>query len=267
MKERVTLTIDKNLLEKVDQCIDGSKIKNRSHACELLLLKAFSSNRPRKAIILAGGSDPKFLQEIKGKKLIEWNIELLKRHGVKHIMICINENDKETKNILGDGKSFGLFIDYNEEKFPLGTSGSIKAVSDFVTETVIILNADELKNIDLDDMYVFHTDGHKICTIALTTVHDPNNFGVAMLNGNRIITFVEKPLKEKAPSKLVNAGLYIIEPEVLKYIPDGFSRIEQDVFPKLATEDKLWGYIFSGQWFSTKTTESFNQALVEWKGL
>ena len=116
-------------------------------------------------------------------------------------------------------------------------------------------------------MYVFHTDGHKICTIALTTVHDPNNFGVAMLNGNRIITFVEKPLKEKAPSKLVNAGLYIIEPEVLKYIPDGFSRIEQDVFPKLATEDKLWGYIFSGQWFSTKTTESFNQALVEWKGL
>lgn len=268
MKERVTLTIEKELLEKIDHKIDGTKVKNRSHAVELLLLKAFCSNRPRKAILLAGGESPeKILIEVKGKSLISWNIELLKKHGVKEVMICVSKKNTKFKEYFSDGEKFGMKFLYNEEEFPLGTAGSIKAVSDFVTETVIILNADELKNIDLDDMYEFHTDAHKICTIALTTVNSPEKFGVALLNGNKIITFIEKPSKENVPSKLVNAGLYIIDPDVLKYIPEGFSKIEQDVFPKLATEDKLYGYIFSGQWFSTKTPESLTKAINEWKGL
>jgi NDP-sugar pyrophosphorylase family protein len=191
----------------------------------------------------------------------------LKNHGVKEIILCINKNDDKIKEFFGLGEKFGVKIFYNEQEFPLGTAGSVKAVSEFVTETVIVCNADELKNIDLDDMYEFHKDGHKICTIALTTVNDPSRFGVAMLNGNKIVAFVEKPSKETAPSKLVNAGLYIIEPDVLNYIPDGFSMIEQDVFPKLAAEERLYGYIFSGQWYSTKSEESFVKAIKEWKGL
>ena len=268
MKERVTLTIEKDLLEKIDQRIDGSKIKNRSHAVELLIIKAFCSNRPRKAIMLAGGEEPqKTMALVKDKPLILWNVELLKNHGVKEIMLCISKGEQSIKEYLGDGSKFDVKIHYNEEEFPLGTAGSIKSVSDFITETTIILNADELKNIDLDDMYEFHTDGHKMCTIALTTVSDPTKFGVALLNGSKIVAFVEKPLKENAPSKLINAGLYIIEPDVLKYIPEGFSKIEQDVFPKLALEDKLYGYIFSGQWFSTKTPESLEKARNEWRGV
>ncbi|MGV8151068.1 MAG: sugar phosphate nucleotidyltransferase [Candidatus Woesearchaeota archaeon] len=268
MKERVTLTIEKDILEKIDSRVDGSKIKNRSHAVELLLIKAFCSNRPRKAVILAGGDDSKkALTIVNNKPLILWNVELLKKHGVKEIMMCVAKGDDAVKEYFSDGKDMDLKIFYNEEEFPLGTAGSIKAVSEFITETVIILNADELKNIDLDDMYEFHTDGHKTCTIALTTVNDPTKFGVALLNGNKIVTFVEKPLKDNTPSKLVNAGLYIIEPDALKYIPDGFSKIEQDVFPKLASEDKLYGYIFSGQWFSTKTPESLDRAKNEWKGI
>ncbi|MEM4710521.1 MAG: sugar phosphate nucleotidyltransferase [Candidatus Woesearchaeota archaeon] len=267
MKERVTLTIEKDILEKIDQRIDGSKIKNRSHAVELLLLKAFSSNRPRKAIIFAGGENPeRTLIEIKNKAILVWNIELLKKHGVKKIMIC-TQKDSKIKNVIGDGKNFDLEIHYSEEELPLGTAGSLKSVSNFITETTIVCNGDELKNIDLDDMYEFHKDGHKICTIALTTVNNPEKFGVALLNGNRIVTFVEKPLKEDAFSKLVNAGLYIVEPEIIKYIPEGFSKIENDVFPRLAKEENLWGYIFPGQWFSTKTAESITKAMNEWKGI
>ncbi|GIU69644.1 MAG: hypothetical protein KatS3mg002_0880 [Candidatus Woesearchaeota archaeon] len=268
MKERVTLTIEKELLDKIDQKVDGSKIKNRSHAVELLLIKAFSSNRPRKAIVFAGGENAeRTMLEINNKPILQWNVELLKRHGVKEIMLCVNKNENKIKEYFGDGKKFGICIYYNEEEIPLGTAGSLKSVSKFITETSIVCNGDELKNIDLDDMYEFHTDGNKSCTIALTTVNNPEKFGVALLNGNRIVTFIEKPPKENAPSKLVNAGLYIIEPSILKYIPDGFSKIEQDVFPKLAAEDKLWGYIFSGQWYSTKTAESITKAINEWKGL
>lgn len=272
MKERVTLTVDQNILNKIDEKVDGTIIKNRSHAVELLLLKALSSNRPRKAIILAGGehsknTELKVLSKIKNKSLLEWNIQLLQKHGVKEILLCIGDKDSEIKKYFGNGEGLGIKISYSEEEFPLGTAGSIKSAKEFFKETIILCNADELKDIDLDDMYEFHKDANKTCTIALTTVEDPSKYGAALMNGNRIITFIEKPSKDKAPSNLVNAGLYIIEPEVLKYIPDGFSMIENDVFPILAKQDKLFGYIFSGQWFSTKTNEDFQKAAKEWKGL
>jgi NDP-sugar pyrophosphorylase family protein len=269
LKERVTLTIEKELLLRVDEKIDGTEFKNRSHIVELLLLKALSSNRPRTAIILAGGESeqPKSMNMIHNRPVLEWNIELLKNHGVKEIMLCINKSVSVIKEYFGDGERFGIKISYYEEEFPLGTAGSVLAVKDFVLETTIICNADELKNIDLDDMYEFHKHNNKTCTIALTTVNDPSRFGVALMNGSRIIAFIEKPTGQSAPSKLVNAGLYLIEPEVLKYVPDGFSTLEQDVFPKLAKQDKLFGYVFSGQWFSTKTKESYDTAQSQWKGL
>jgi len=268
MKERVTLTIEKDLLDRIDEKIDGVEFKNRSHIVELLILKALSSNRPRKAIILAGGDDKdsQCMRILKDKPLLEWNIDLLKNHGVKEVMLCVSKNSDKIKQYFGDGEKFGIKIFYHEEEFALGTAGSVAAVKDFVKETTIICNADELKNIDLDDMYEFHKHNNKTCTIALTIVNDPSKFGVALLNGFRIVAFVEKPSSDSKPSKLVNAGLYFIEPEVLKYIPEGFSMLEQDVFPKLAKQDKLFGYIFSGQWFSTKTTESFDRAKTEWKG-
>ncbi|MFA5797525.1 MAG: nucleotidyltransferase family protein [Candidatus Woesearchaeota archaeon] len=275
MKERVTLTIDGELLTRVDECVDGVKIKNRSHAVELFLMKAFSSNRPRKAVILAGGvrdvkyppKGPQSLLIVKKKSVLLWNIELLKNHGVKEIMLCITGESSKIREHCGDGSSLGIKISYSMQEDALGTAGSLKAVSEFFTETTIVLNADELKNIDLDDMYEFHKDGSKACTIALTTVDDPSYYGVALMNGTKIITFIEKPAKLAAPSNLINAGLYIVEPEVLNYIPDGFSTIEQDVFPKLAAQEKLYGYIFSGQWFPTKNPLLLDQARQEWNGL
>ena len=277
MKERVTLTIEKNILEKIDSRIDGSKVKNRSHAVELMLIKALSSNRPRKAIILAGGRGnrlgsiietiPKPLIEVKGKPLLQWNIELLRSHGIKEIMISVGYMADKVKEYFGDGEKFGVKIFYTQDEFPLGTAGPIKKVKDFVTETTIVCNADELKDIDLDEMYEYHKNNQGLCTIALTTVDDPSAFGVALLNGDKIVTFIEKPSRENAPSNLINAGLYFLEPALIKYIPDGFSQIEQDVFPKLAKEDKLYGYHFSGQWLPTDTPDKLEIAKEDWKGI
>lgn len=272
MKDRVTLTLDSDILEKIDNRVDGVKIKNRSHAVELLLMRALSSNRLRKAIILAAGSkseyiEPLSMRQVLGKPILQWNIELLKRHGVKEFMICMSENASAIREYLGNGEKFGIKVFYSEQEYPLGTAGSLKKVSDFITETVLVCNADDLKNINLDEMYEFHKDANKTCTIALTTTDDPSHYGVALMNGNKIITFIEKPSKENSPSNLINSGLYIIEPEVLKHIPEGYSVTEVDVFPKLANQDKLYGYIFSGQWFPTKTEELYNLATENWKGI
>ncbi len=98
MKERVTLTIEKEVLEKVDQSVNGADVKNRSHAVELLLTKAFGENKPAKAIILAGGKGtkmkpmtnflPKPMLRIHDKPILEHNIELLKRHPGKIYIDC-----------------------------------------------------------------------------------------------------------------------------------------------------------------------------------
>jgi NDP-sugar pyrophosphorylase family protein len=271
LKERITLTIEKDILGKIDSKVDGSIIKNRSHAVELLLIKAMSSNRLRKGIILAGGErdtnkEVSILGMVQGKSLLEWNIKLLKRNGVKEVLICIPKGRTDIKEKY-TVQNMGVHIKYFEEEYPLGTAGSLKAVKDFITETTVVCYSGDLKKLDMDDMYVFHKNNNKLCTIALTTVDDPSKFGVALMNGNKIITFVEKPSRESAPSKLINSGVFIVEPEIIKYIPDGFSLMEQDVFPKLARNDNLIGYVFSGQWMKIKTHEDMERARKDWMGI
>ncbi|HJX05577.1 MAG TPA: nucleotidyltransferase family protein [Candidatus Nanoarchaeia archaeon] len=277
MKERVTLTIEKEILLKVDQSVNGADVKNRSHAVELLLTKAFGNTQPSKAIILAGGKGtrmkpmtdflPKPMMRINDKPILEHNIELLKRHGIKEIVISIGHKGENIKEYFGDGKQLGVNISYIEETTPLGTAGPLNSLKGKINDTFILMNGDELKDIDLEDMFMFHRKNKSTATLALTTVEDPSSYGVAVMNGNKIMTFIEKPSRQHAPSKLINAGLYILEPEVLKIVPEGFSMMENDVFPKLAMNEKLLGYVFSGQWFDTGTPERFSKAAREWDGL
>ncbi|MBU1199121.1 MAG: nucleotidyltransferase family protein [Nanoarchaeota archaeon] len=277
MKERVTLTIEKGVLEKVDNSVNGIDVKNRSHAVELLLTKAFGENKPSKAVILAGGKGarmkpmtnflPKPMLRINDKPILEHNIELLKRHGIKDIIISVGHKGDKIKEYFGDGSQLGVNISYVEEEAPLGTGGPLTLLKDKVDSTFILMNGDELKDIDLEDMFMFHRKNKGVATIALTTAEDPSSYGVAVMNGNRIMTFIEKPNKKAAPSNLISAGLYIFEPEVLKMVPEGFSMVENYVFPRLASNDKLLGYVFSGQWFDTGTPERFSNAEREWEGL
>jgi NDP-sugar pyrophosphorylase family protein len=270
MKERVTLTLEKDILKMVDDRVDGTKIKNRSHAIELFIRHALQGQMPSTAVILAGGrkskaGNPKALAEVNGKPLIVYNIELCQRHGVKNIIICTSSSE-QIMECCGDGKRFGVSITYIQENEPLGTAGPLKLLRDKLTSTFILLNGDELKDINLNRMFHMHLENDSKATIALTTVDDPSQYGVAMLDGNKIMRFVEKPKPEDAPSRLINAGLYILEPEILRLVPEGFSMIEQDVFPKLAREGELYGYPFSGQWVDTRDSERMQRAAKEWRG-
>jgi len=277
MKERVTLTLDNDVLKQVDGTVDGFKIKNRSHAIELLLLQAMGSGKPRTAVVLAGGAGtrlrpitheiPKPMLPVHDRTILEHNFDLLKKYGIRHILLSIGYKGDKIKEHFGNGKNFGVEITYLEETKPLGTAGPLNLAKPYITETFVTCNADELKEINLYDMYLFHKENNSVGTIALFTVQDPSAYGVARLHGNKIQEFVEKPKPGQAPSNLINAGLYMFEPEVLDYIPKGQSMLEKDVFPKLAKEGKLAGFPFSGQWFDTGTMERYEKALKEWKGI
>ncbi len=276
MRERVTLTLDNTLLGRIDESVDGHSIKNRSHAIELLLLKALNTDKPSKALILAGGKNnllktdlgmvPRYMALVNKKPVIEYTIELFRKYGVKDVIISINKEDNLVKRHFA-GKDLGVNLSFIEEGFPMGTSGPIRMAANMLTSTFFVSNGDELKNFDLSEMYLFHRENRGIATVALTTVDDPSKYGVANLNGNHIMDFVEKPKKQNAPSNLISSGLYLMEPAVMEYIPDGFGKLEEDVFPKLAREKNLLGYSFSGQWLPLNSPEDYQNALKKWKGI
>lgn len=278
MKERITLTIEKELLEQVDSKIDGITIKNRSHAVELFLRRALKGRVPKKALILAGGKGtrmlpltrkvPKPLIKIHGKSFLEHNLELLKRFGVREAIISVGYLKEQIKELIGDGTRFGLQVTYIDEdpENPLGTAGPIKKAEKFLDSSFIVMNADELKDINLEMLYRDHLKNEALATIGLTTVKDPSMFGVAMLDGNRILRFVEKPAPHTTPSKLINAGIYILEPDVIGMIPRGYAMLETDLFPKLARNGKLYGYPFAGQWFVPESPAYLKRIEQEWEG-
>ncbi len=276
MKERITITLDSNLLKLVDGQVDGKKLKNRSAVIESIVMDKFEVNRPKKAFILAGGHGtrlrpitqeiPKPMLPIHGRPILEHLIEFFKKNGIKEIILSVGFKKEVIMDYFGDGKKLGVNIRYVAETTPLGTAGPLLRASDLLTETFVLSNGDELKDFDLSDMYLFHKRNNAMATIALTQVDNPEEYGAVRLQGTHIVEFIEKS-KGPLATRMINAGLYILEPSVLRYVKKGKCMMEKHVFPVLAKEQKLYGYPFVGQWFDTGTFERYESAIKKWRGV
>jgi len=228
----------------------------------------------KRAIILAGGEGtrlrpltyeiPKALLDIHGRTITEHIFDLLKKYGIKDVILAVGYLKEKINGYFQDGSKFSVNLTYVEEDKPLGTAGPLKLAKKYINESFIVSNGDELKKINIKKMFELHKKENALVTIALTKVDDPSQYGVAKLSGSKILEFVEKPKKEEAPSNLINAGFYIIEPEVIDMIPDGFSMLEKDIFPKLAKQGRLIGFPFLGQWFDTGNLERYKVAKEKW---
>ncbi|MCK4521040.1 MAG: nucleotidyltransferase family protein [Nanoarchaeota archaeon] len=229
----------------------------------------------KKAIILAGGlgerlrpltlETPKPLLLIKGKPILDWTIENLKKYGITDIVLLIGYKADRIKEHFGDGSKFGVNITYFVEKERLGTGGGAKIVTKDFDEPFLMLNGDNMADFNYDKMLELHKKNNAKVTIALYPVEDVTQFGIAELKGDEIVRFIEKPTKEEAPSNLNNAGAYIIEPHALDMMPDGKCSIERDCFEKIAGNKTVFAYRHDGQWFPTDNMERYNKANKEWK--
>jgi mannose-1-phosphate guanylyltransferase len=230
------------------------------------------------AIILAGGigsrlrpltdNTPKPLLPIQGRSILEYNIELVKKYGVKKVVLAVGHLAENIKTYFDSHPVPEVKIVYSIEEVPRGTAGAVKLAEKYFSKTFIMMNGDELKDVDVKKVLETHKKNHALATIALTRVTDVSQFGVVELDGEKIVRFVEKPSKADAPSDLINSGFYILEPSVLKLIPAGESvSMEKVVFPLLAQKKKLFGCHFDGQWLPTDTIERYEQAVREWRGL
>jgi NDP-sugar pyrophosphorylase family protein len=227
-----------------------------------------------KAVVLCGGLGtrlrpityeiPKVLLPVKGKPVLEHILDLLKREEIEEVVLSVGYLKERIKSHFSDGGRFGIKISYLEEDSPLGTAGPLKMLGP-QKEPVVVSNGDELKDIPVRKMAEFHRKSGASATIALTRVENPTVYGVANLEGSKILEFIEKPLNP--PTNLINAGFYILGPEALELIPEGFSMLEKDLFPLLARQGRLFGFPFEGQWFDTGNLERWELAIKSWKGI
>jgi len=226
-----------------------------------------------KALILAGGyatrlrplscTRPKLLFPIAGRPMLEWTVEKLAEEGVDEIILAVNYLADMLKRHFKT-RFNGVRIRYSIDPTPLGTGGPIKQAQRLLEnkETFLAMNGDILSEAPIKSMLKAHRETGAIVTIALHKVEDPSRFGVAkMANQTRIEAFIEKPKKREAPSSWINAGIYLMEPDVFNYIDTGKKvSTEREVFPILAKMEKLHGFKCDGSWFDIGKFEDYMNA-------
>ncbi len=229
-----------------------------------------------KAVVMAGGegtrlrpltsNQPKPMVPIFNRPIMEYIVELLKSHRLTDIVVTLQFMPQMIKNYFGDGSDIGVNISYAVEQQPLGTAGSVKNAQDHLTETFIVISGDALTDIDLKKLIKFHKSKRAMATIALTRKKNPLEFGVVIANEDgQIERFLEKPTWGEIFSDTVNTGIYVLEPEIFSYIPEGESvDFSKDVFPKALADGKpLYGYVADGYWCDIGNYEQYVQAHQE----
>jgi len=187
-------------------------------------------SRARQAVVLAGGEGtrlrpltatrPKPLLPVLGVPCIEYVIRSLAEAGVEHIIIACGYRSEDIRLALGNGERFGVELDMAFEKEPMGTAGAVKLLEDRLDGTFLVGSGDTLTDADLGDLVDFHVRKGAEATMGLTEVERPEQFGiVGVSTEGRITRFKEKPRTEEVFSRVINAGTYVLEPEVLKMIP------------------------------------------------
>jgi len=222
------------------------------------------------AIILAGGlgerlrpltdKTPKPLLPIKGIPIIEHAINNFKKHDIKDIILSIGYKADAIKEYFGDGSKLGVNISYCVEDEPLGTGGAIKEAAKDLKETFIAINGDNLADFNWTNIINHHKNNNAKVTIGLFPVEDVTQFGIARLEGDKLIEFIEKPTVEQAPSNLNNAGAYVFEPDALDILPQGKCSIEYDCFEKLSPKGTVYAYQHNSPWFPTDDLERYKYA-------
>ena len=264
-RERVTITIRNDLLSQVDRLVDGINIRSRSQAMEYLLSKFLSDFRLNNALILAGGPrkellvnrKPKFLLDVNGKSLLRRVMDGINEFNVGNFIVYVDSFADEIAQGLGNSSPY--HVEFLRGKSPKGTVAPLRLAKQKLNGTFLLAYGDTITNLNINDMLSFHRENNAIATIALTTVSNPKDFGVAVLQGNKVTEFEQKPKKE-AHSFLVNAGYFIFEPEIFRHIGRETQNIEKDLLPKLAAKRLLYGYPFQGKYFNVNSKKDLAKA-------
>ncbi len=229
-----------------------------------------------KAMIMAGGEGmrlrpmtcdcPKPMLPLMGRPVMEYALRLLKRHGVREAGVTLMYLPERVREYFGDGEEYGLSLRYYVEKRPLGTAGSVRQAADFLDETFVVLSGDGVTDCDLTAALAFHREKGAMATMVLKHLDQPLEYGVVSADAQgRVRRFVEKPGWDEVCSDTVNTGIYLIEPEALRMIPEGqpydFSK---QLFPEMLRQGlPLYACTMEGYWCDVGDAASYLRAHMD----
>jgi mannose-1-phosphate guanylyltransferase len=229
---------------------------------------------PESAVILVGGEGtrlrpltedtPKPMLPLLGRPLLAYTFDQLREAGVRRVVLACGYRPRQIEEYFGTQVD-GLELEYRIEPEPLGTGGAARFAGSELGEAFFLLNGDSLREVDLLELVALHEQRDAAATILLTRVEDPSRFGlVRVAEDGRVKGFLEKPDPSEIDTDLINAGLYVLEPDVLAEIPAGQPvSIEREVFPRLADEGTLYATVSEGYWIDVGTVASYLQAHLD----
>jgi mannose-1-phosphate guanylyltransferase/phosphomannomutase len=226
-----------------------------------------------KAVIMAGGFGtriqpltcnlPKPMIPLMNRPIMLHIVELLKKYQITDLVMLLYHQPMVIKNFFRDGADFGVKITYVTPLEDMGTAGAVKCAEKFLNERFLIISGDLLTDFNLKKIIDFHEDKKALATITLTSVKDPLQFGVVITDKDKKISqFLEKPGWGEVISDTINTGIYVLEPEIFKYIPQGENfDFSQDLFPLLLkNKEPLFGFPVKGYWRDIGNTDSYREA-------
>lgn len=227
-----------------------------------------------RAVVLVGGmgtrlrpltlTTPKQMLPVGDRPMIEHVVAHLSHHGVDEVVLSLGFRPDAFTAAYPDSVCDGVRLRYAVEAEPLDTAGAVAfaAADAGIDDTFVVCNGDVLTDVDLSAVVAFHRRRQAAATIHLTPVDDPSRYGVVPTDEEgRVLAFIEKPARDQAPTNLINAGTYVLEPEVLARIPSGRKvSIERETFPALAAEGRLYAVASGAAWVDAGTPLSYLEA-------
>lgn len=231
-----------------------------------------------RAVVLVGGegtrlrpltlSTPKPLLPVAGVTIIERVLAHLASAGVDSAVLSMGYRPDAFLDAFPDGHASGVALTYAVEPERMDTAGAIRfaSLAAGIDERFVVVNGDVLTDLDVAELVAFHEARGAEATIALTPVEDPSAFGVVPTDDEgRVTAFIEKPARHEAPTNLINAGIYVLEPSVITRIPEARAvNVEREVFPAIAAERRLYAMAFpDSYWTDTGTPRLFLDASLD----
>ena len=244
VKSKIAISVDKSLLKIVDSKVDKSVIRSRSQAIEYFLKKGLQEQSVSIAVLLLKGEHQTFaLREVKGISLIKQQIEFFSKHGIKTVYI-VTQHTKDMNLLLNEVSESKINVEIIEKQAK-GNAEALKAVKNKVNNSFVVMSGDIYNNFDLLKMIKKHSDSEKLATMGLMTREKASSYGTAILDGDLIVDFQEKP--KHYSTNIVNAGIYIFKPEIFELFED-ITSLEKEFFPKLARLKQLVGFFTYGEY-------------------
>ncbi|MBI4439886.1 nucleotidyltransferase family protein [Candidatus Woesearchaeota archaeon] len=244
-KEKIAISLDRNILELLDSKVDGSVIRSRSQAVEFYLKKGLKEESIDTAVILLKGEHQSIaMRKFKGTTLISSQIDFLAANGITHVYI-LTQHTKIINNLLEEISKSRIKAEIIE-KDSKGNASALVAAKGRIANDFIAMSGDVYNHFNLRSMIEKHKNNNKMATMGLMSREKASEYGNVILDGDIIIDFTEKP--KKAESNIVNAGIYIFRPEIFNLLSPSTISLESDLFPVLARQRQLLGFFTHGEY-------------------